>query len=209
MSRKLHSLYRQHLMKSKPVSCTRKHPDWALHVGKYPRSSTRNQLVLNVALPEVQDFIVDSVSNVLNSTNISYVKWDNNRGIHETPAPYTDHQYGTSSGKAALRVEGDLILTSSNTFRKSGLLVGTSLAYPTSAMGAHVSATPNSQSGRNKTIEFRAHVAMLGGSFGLELDPSLIKLAEKVGPIVVKGDMWRLNLPEETAALLFSAETYH
>jgi alpha-galactosidase len=60
---------------------------------------------------------------------------------------------------------------------------------------------------------------MMGGSFGLELDPAhmpaqdrarvpdLIKLAERVNPIVVKGDMWRLNLPEESdypAALFIS-----
>jgi alpha-galactosidase len=61
---------------------------------------------------------------------------------------------------------------------------------------------------------------MMGGSFGLELDPAhmpeqdkakvpdLIKLAEKVNPIVVKGDMWRLNLPDDSdhPAALFISE---
>ncbi|KAK8922972.1 Alpha-galactosidase 2 [Metarhizium anisopliae] len=223
------------------------HPDWALHAGRYPRSLTRNQLVLNVALPEVQDFIVDSVSNILNSSNIAYVKWDNNRGIHETPAPYTDHQYMLGLYKVFARLterfpdviwEGcasgggrfdpgvlqyfPQIWTSDDTDAVERIYIqfGTSLVYPPSAMGAHVSATPNSQSGRNETIEFRAHVAMMGGSFGLELDPShmpeqdkakvpdLIKLAEKVNPIVVKGDLWRLSLPEESdyPAALFISE---
>ncbi|KAF5137316.1 Alpha-galactosidase 2 [Metarhizium anisopliae] len=223
------------------------HPDWALHAGRYPRSLTRNQLVLNVALPEVQDFVVDSVSNILNSSNIAYVKWDNNRGIHETPAPYTDHQYMLGLYKVFARLterfpdviwEGcasgggrfdpgvlqyfPQIWTSDDTDAVERIYIqfGTSLVYPPSAMGAHVSATPNSQSGRNETIEFRAHVAMMGGSFGLELDPShmpeqdkakvpdLIKLAEKVNPIVVKGDLWRLSLPEESdyPAALFISE---
>ncbi|KAH0598768.1 hypothetical protein MHUMG1_02879 [Metarhizium humberi] len=223
------------------------HPDWALHAGRYPRSLTRNQLVLNVALPEVQDFIVDSVSNILNSSNIAYVKWDNNRGIHETPAPCTDHQYMLGLYKVFARLterfpdviwEGcasgggrfdpgvlqyfPQIWTSDDTDAVERIYIqfGTSLVYPPSAMGAHVSATPNSQSGRNETIEFRAHVAMMGGSFGLELDPShmpeqdkakvpdLIKLAEKVNPIVVKGDLWRLSLPEESdyPAALFISE---
>lgn len=69
------------------------HPDWALHAGPYPRTETRNQLVLNVALPEVQDFIIESVSNILDSADITYVKWDNNRGMHQTPSPSIDHAY--------------------------------------------------------------------------------------------------------------------
>ncbi len=38
--------------------------------------------------------------------------------------------------------------------------------------------------------------------------PAIIELAEKVNPIVVKGDMWRLNLPEESnwPAALFISE---
>lgn len=69
------------------------HPDWALHAGPYPRTESRNQLVLNVALPEVQDFIIEFVSNILDSADITYVKWDNNRGMHQLPSPSTDHAY--------------------------------------------------------------------------------------------------------------------
>jgi alpha-galactosidase len=51
---------------------------------------------------------------------------------------------------------------------------------------------------------------MMGGSFGLELDPAeipeddkaalpdLIVLAEKVNPIILTGDMYRLSLPEDS-----------
>lgn len=48
---------------------------------------------------------------------------------------------------------------------------GTSLCYPTSAMGAHVSAIPNHQVGRRTSLRMRGDVAM-GGNFGYELDLS-------------------------------------
>lgn len=48
---------------------------------------------------------------------------------------------------------------------------GTSLAYPVSSMGAHVSAVPNHQTGRVASLDFRAAVAMFG-AFGYELDPT-------------------------------------
>ncbi len=48
---------------------------------------------------------------------------------------------------------------------------GTSLAYPLSSMGAHVSAVPNHQTGRVASLDFRAAVAMFG-AFGYELDPT-------------------------------------
>ena len=56
------------------------HPDWCMHAGNHIRTLTRNQLVLNVGLTEVQDFIIAAISRVINSANISYIKWDNNRG---------------------------------------------------------------------------------------------------------------------------------
>ena len=46
---------------------------------------------------------------------------------------------------------------------------GTSLVYPASAMGAHVSAVPNHQIGRVTSMNMRADVA-IGGNFGFELD---------------------------------------
>lgn len=223
------------------------HPDWVLHAGPYPRTLQRNQLVLNVALPEVQDFIVESVTAILNSTDISYVKWDHNRAMGETPLPSIDHKYmlgmyrvfetlttrfpdvlweGCASGGGrfdpGVMQYFPQIWTSDNTDGADRLSIqlGTSLVYPPSAMGAHISAVPNQQTGRSVPIEFRAHVAMMGGSFGLELNPEelhedekaalpgLIALAERISPIILNGDMWRLSLPEESnwPAVLFASE---
>ncbi len=52
---------------------------------------------------------------------------------------------------------------------------GTSLFLPPSAMGSHVSAVPNHQTGRSTPLAARFAVA-LGGAFGYELDPR--KLSE-------------------------------
>ncbi len=53
---------------------------------------------------------------------------------------------------------------------------GTSFGYPVSTMGAHVSASPNHQTGRTTPLKTRGVVAM-SGSFGYELDPN--KLSEE------------------------------
>jgi alpha-galactosidase len=50
---------------------------------------------------------------------------------------------------------------------------GTSIPYPLSSIGAHVSAVPNHQTGRITPIGFRAAVAMFG-AFGYELDPTAL-----------------------------------
>ena len=55
---------------------------------------------------------------------------------------------------------------------------GTSFGYPASAMGAHVSASPNHQTGRSVPLGTRAIVAM-SGAFGYELDPTKLSAEEK------------------------------
>lgn len=55
---------------------------------------------------------------------------------------------------------------------------GTSLVYPLSAMSAHVSASPNHQTGHVTPFDTRFCVA-LTGSFGYELDPTQLSDAEK------------------------------
>ncbi|KAK7959537.1 alpha-galactosidase 2 [Apiospora aurea] len=224
------------------------HPDWALHAGDYPRTLTRSELVLNVALPEVQDFIIASLSDILGNASVSYVKWDNNRAIHEMPRDGTAHAYmlglyrvfetlmtrfpdvlfeGCASGGGRFD-PGILqyfpqVWTSDDTdaLQRIYTQFGTSLLYPPSSMGAHVSVVPNQQTGRTIPLQFRAHIALMGGSFGFELDPAelsdadraqipgIIKLAEEINPIIVKGDLWRLNLPEDSnwpAALYLSED---
>ncbi|KAG9255623.1 Melibiase-domain-containing protein [Emericellopsis atlantica] len=213
------------------------HPDWAIHAGRYPRTEQRQQLILNLSLPAVQEFIIDAMTKLLESAPITYVKWDHNRGLHEAPSPNLDHEYmigmyrvfdtltskfpdvlweGCASGGG--RFDPGILQsfpqfwTSDDTdaLERIGIQFGHSIVYPASAMGAHISACPNSMTGRTQSVTFRAHVAMMGGSFGLELDPkgltdderkempSILALAEKVNQTVVSGDFYRLVLPEDS-----------
>lgn len=55
---------------------------------------------------------------------------------------------------------------------------GTSFGYPVSAVGSHVSAVPNHQSGRITPLSTRGITAM-AGSFGFELDPAVLSEEEK------------------------------
>jgi len=55
---------------------------------------------------------------------------------------------------------------------------GSSLTYPVSSMGAHVSAVPNHQVGRVTPLATRAAVAFFG-AFGYELDPTRLTEADR------------------------------
>lgn len=80
---------------------------------------------------------------------------------------------------------------------------GTSIVYPLSAMGAHVSDCPNHTVGRNTPFATRGYVA-LAGTFGYELDvtkipeadrdmiPSQVKMYHSYNDIVREGDYYRL-----------------
>ena len=61
----------------------RAHPDWAISVPGRDPSFSRNQLVLDLTRADVRDYIVESVSAVLDSAKIEYVKWDYNRHISD------------------------------------------------------------------------------------------------------------------------------
>ena len=61
----------------------RAHPDWCLHVEGRPRTQARQQLILDLSRPEVQDYILAAVSAVLRAVRIDYVKWDMNRNMTE------------------------------------------------------------------------------------------------------------------------------
>lgn len=61
----------------------RAHPDWCLHQKKRAPSLGRHQLILDLTRRDVQDYVVDTVSGVLRSADIRYVKWDMNRNMAE------------------------------------------------------------------------------------------------------------------------------
>lgn len=56
-----------------------KHPDWILQIPKKPHSEGRNQRILDLTRTQVQDYLIEEMSRVFSSADISYVKWDMNR----------------------------------------------------------------------------------------------------------------------------------
>ena len=59
----------------------KKHPEYVLHTEGRPYTYGRGQLVLDLSKDEVCDYVIDSVSKILKSANINYVKWDMNRHL--------------------------------------------------------------------------------------------------------------------------------
>ena len=59
----------------------RSHPEWALQIAGRNMITARNQLVLNIALPEVSDYLFGKLDALLQSLPIRYLKWDHNRDL--------------------------------------------------------------------------------------------------------------------------------
>ncbi|WP_308635255.1 alpha-galactosidase [Paenibacillus silvisoli] len=232
----------------------RSHPNWCLHVPDRSRTQGRRQLILDLSRSDVCDYIVESISAVLDAAPITYVKWDMNRNMTEIgsellPAERqreTAHRYmlglydvmeritsrfpqilfESCSGGGGRFDPGMLhympqTWTSDDTDAVERLKIqyGTSIVYPASAMGAHVSAVPNHQVQRITPFETRGHVAM-SGNFGYELDLTKLTEAEKsevshqveqykaLRHLIQFGDFYRLMSPFEgnNTAWMFVSE---
>ncbi len=57
----------------------RSHPDWVVRSPEIEPSLGRNQLVLDLCRREVQEYLIQSLNEILNKVPIRYVKWDMNR----------------------------------------------------------------------------------------------------------------------------------
>ncbi len=69
----------------------RAHPDWAYHYEHRKANEIRNQLVLNMTKPEVQEYIFSCIDKLLCENNIKYIKWDMNRPFSETGGENLEH----------------------------------------------------------------------------------------------------------------------
>lgn len=78
-------------MVSEDSDLYRAHPEWAIRTTGYGNTYSREQLVLDLSQKAVQDYIIESVSKVLDSASISYVKWDMNRNITNIPETLANH----------------------------------------------------------------------------------------------------------------------
>jgi alpha-galactosidase len=64
------------------------HPDWAIQQPKRELELQRNQLVLDLTRPAVQEFEWTNIQNILSVPDITYAKWDCNRYLTQPGSPY-------------------------------------------------------------------------------------------------------------------------
>ncbi|WP_428394921.1 alpha-galactosidase [Lichenicoccus sp.] len=185
----------------------RAHPDAVLHVEGRPLLTSRHQLILDLTRPEIAEGVFAQLDTLLRAHPIAYLKWDMNRDfvaagdVRGRPA-YRAHLLATWALMARLReahpaleiescasggARADFgilrntqrIWTSDCTDALERLAIqrGFSRFLPPELMGAHVAASPNHQTGRRHSLDFRAAVALFG-HMGVELDPTLLDEAE-------------------------------
>ena len=179
----------------------RAHPDWALHVPGAPQPTARNQLVLNLSLRQVEDYLFTCLDRLLRDVPIAYLKWDHNRDLAPAGgfgqvqglyrllarlrAAHPDVEIESCAGGGG-RIDAGIAAfthrfwTSDNldaVFRAT-IQRGFQAFFPPELMGAHVGASPAHATGRRQTLGFRAGVA-LPGHFGVELDPDKLPETER------------------------------
>jgi alpha-galactosidase len=179
----------------------RAHPDWVLHTPGQPRPTARHQLVLNMALPQVQDHLFAALDALLQSAPIAYLKWDHNRDL--APAGGMRQVAGSYALLARLRAAHPMVeiegcaggggrsdagmvpfvhrfWTSDNLDGGERLRMqrGFLAFLPPELMGAHVGASPVHATGRSQAIGWRAGITM-AGHFGVELDPARLDAEDR------------------------------
>jgi alpha-galactosidase len=66
-----------------------KHPDWILKLPNREENYSRNQLVLDLVNPAVQDFVFSVVDDLLTKNpGLAFIKWDCNRSMTNAYSPY-------------------------------------------------------------------------------------------------------------------------
>ena len=66
-----------------------KHPEWAIHLPNRETYYYRNQLVLDLSNPKVQDFVFGVVDNIMTENpDVAFFKWDCNSPITNVYSPY-------------------------------------------------------------------------------------------------------------------------
>ncbi|GHG10367.1 alpha-galactosidase [Streptomyces filamentosus] len=77
----------------------RAHPDWVLHAPTRDATELRNQLVLDLSRPEVEEWVLATLDRLVAEHAVDWLKWDANRPFTEAGRPgrpdpdrvWTDH----------------------------------------------------------------------------------------------------------------------
>ncbi|MEP1962041.1 alpha-galactosidase [Tateyamaria sp.] len=189
----------------------RAHPDWVL--GDDDQIVGRHQMVLNMALPDVQNYLFDSIANILSRHDIEYIKWDHNRVL---PTPDAGQARGTyalldrlrsafpqveieSCASGGGRIDFGILerthrvwLSDSNdAVERLHIQHNAALFLPMAVTGSHVGPRTCHTSGRTLDIRFRAWVAAQR-HMGFEMDPRELT-AEEAEVLKDVTTWWKAN----------------
>ena len=167
----------------------RAHPDWML--GPRDQTPGRHQMVLNLALPDVQDNLFNQISAILTEYPIDYIKWDHNRLLPLVDAAQTRGVYALlkrlraahpgveleSCASGGGRIDAGILaythrvwLSDSNdALERLRIQHDAALFLPAAITGSHVGPRKSHTSGRILSMSFRAHVAAQR-HMGFEMD---------------------------------------
>ena len=168
----------------------RANPHWAL--GSKDQILGRQQMALNMALPEVRDFLFDRISAVLTDNAIEYIKWDHNRVLPSPDAAQTRGSYALldrlrqtfphveietcASGGGRIdfgilsRTQRVWLSDSNDALERLKMQHNAAIFLPMAVTGSHVGPRECHTSGRVLDIRFRSWVAAQR-HMGFEMDP--------------------------------------
>ena len=176
----------------------RSHPEWIM--GNENQVLGRGQLVLDISIKEVQEYLFARIDTLLNEYPIEYIKWDHNRVLPYPDASQTRALYGLlgrireahpsieiescSSGGGRidygiLRHTQRVWLSDSNDALERLRIQHEALLWlPLSVTGSHVGPKVCHTSGRELSMSFRAWVAAQR-HMGFEMDPRELTSKDK------------------------------
>lgn len=168
----------------------RNHPDWVL--GPHDQVLGRQQMVLDMALPEVRAYLFDRMEAILQAHPVDYIKWDHNRVLPMPDAAQTRGTYALidrlraafpeveietcASGGGRIdfgileRTQRVWLSDSNDALERLRIQHDAALLLPMAVTGSHVGPRRCHTSGRVLDIRFRAWVAAQR-QMGLEMDP--------------------------------------
>lgn len=189
----------------------RAHPDWVL--GSEDQTLGRQQKALNMAKPDVRDYLYGRMSAILRDHAIDYIKWDHNRVLPMPDASQTRGSYALidrlrtdfpdveiescASGGGRIdfgilqRTQRVWLSDSNDALERLRIQHDAALFLPLSVTGSHVGPRHCHTSGRTLDITFRAWVAAQR-HMGFEMDPRELDARETAVLTQVTG-WWKAN----------------
>jgi alpha-galactosidase len=169
-----------------------KHPEWILRTEGREPLLVRNQLLLDLSRDDVADWIWETLDRLLSSYEISYLKWDANRPRLDAGDQRrdldglvvanlykildrlrADHPQVSVEGCAGggarvdlgMAARVDTLWPSDNTAPLDRLKIqrGFLTGYSPHLMSSWVTDAEGTHDGRERSLDFRFHVAMAGG----------------------------------------------